>query len=164
MYTDNPLRGIILILNSKGIFTWNLFLPFPPCRYSIKLNTKNQDIYPNAAHFISSPGQRPSELLPSLGICRPSIVRRKLFQKSSPLKLLDQLKPNLVWIITRVSSLIIVFDDAVHQPTWPLLLKIEHGKIAGFWVITQKPLIISEIWYGVKIISTARSTYSAIFK
>jgi hypothetical protein len=42
-------------------------------------------------------------------------------------------------------SIYIVSGDAVHQPTWPLLLKIEHGKIAGFWVITQKPLIISEI-------------------
>jgi hypothetical protein len=27
---------------------------------------------------------------------RPSVVRRKLFQKSSPLKVLDQWKPNLV--------------------------------------------------------------------
>ena len=55
-----------------------------------------------------------------------SVVRRKLFQKSSPLKLLDQWKPNLVWIITKVSSFKIVSGDAVHQPTWPLLLKIEH--------------------------------------
>jgi hypothetical protein len=47
-------------------------------------------------------------------------------KKSSPLKLLDQLKPNLVWIITRVISFKIVSGDAVHQPTWPLLLKIEH--------------------------------------
>ena len=54
------------------------------------------------------------------------VVRRKLFQKSSPLKVLDQWKPNLVWIITRVSSFKIVSGDAVHQPTWPLLLKIEH--------------------------------------
>jgi hypothetical protein len=54
------------------------------------------------------------------------VVRRKLFKKSSPLKLLDQLKPNLVWIITRVSSFKIMSGDAVHQPTWPLLLKIEH--------------------------------------
>ena len=54
------------------------------------------------------------------------VVRRKLFQKSSPLKLLNQLKQNLVWIITRVSSFKIVSGDAVHQPTWPLLLKIEH--------------------------------------
>jgi hypothetical protein len=35
-------------------------------------------------------------------------------------------KPNLVRIITRVSSVKIVSGDAVHQPTWPLLLKIEH--------------------------------------
>ena len=55
-----------------------------------------------------------------------SVVRRKLFQKSSPRKVLDQWKPNLVWIITRVSSFKIVSGDAVHQPTWPLLLKIEH--------------------------------------
>ena len=60
--------------------------------------------------------------------CHPlaSVVRRKLFQKSSPLKVLDQWKPNLVWIITRVSSFKIVSGGAVHQPTWPLLLKIEH--------------------------------------
>ena len=60
---------------------------------------------------------------------RPSsVIRRKLFQKSSPLKVLDQWKPNLVWIITRVSSFKIVSGDAVHQPTnnQPLLLKIEH--------------------------------------
>ena len=55
-----------------------------------------------------------------------SVVRHKLFQKSSPLKVLDQWKPNLVWIITRVSSFQIVSGDAVHQPTWPLLLEIEH--------------------------------------
>ena len=55
-----------------------------------------------------------------------SVLRRKLFQKSSPLKVLEQWKPNLVWIITRVSSFKIVSGDAVHQPTWPLLQKIEH--------------------------------------
>ena len=84
---------------------------------------------------------------------RPSVVRRKLFKKSSPLKLLDQLKPNLVWIITRVSSFEIVSGEAVHQPTWLLLLKTEHMvKLQVFWVITQKPLIISEIWHEVKMI------------
>ena len=55
-----------------------------------------------------------------------SVVRRKLFQKSSPLKVLNQWKPNLVRIITRVSSFKIVSGDAVHQATWPLLLKIKH--------------------------------------
>ena len=54
------------------------------------------------------------------------VVRRKLFKKYSPLNVRDQWKPNLVWIITRVSSVKIVPGDAVHQPTWPLLLKIEH--------------------------------------
>jgi hypothetical protein len=39
-----------------------------------------------------------------------------------------------------------------------------YGKITGFWVITQKSLIISEIRHGVKTISTARSTYPAILK
>jgi hypothetical protein len=61
-----------------------------------------------------------------------SVVCRKHFQKFSPLKLLDQWKPNLVRIITTVSSFKIVSGDAVHQPTWLLLPKIEHGKIAGF--------------------------------
>jgi hypothetical protein len=55
-----------------------------------------------------------------------SVVRRKLFKKSSPMKLQDQLKPNLVWIIIMVSSFKIVSGDAVNQPTWPLLLKIKH--------------------------------------
>jgi hypothetical protein len=44
-----------------------------------------------------------------------SVVRRKLFQKSAPLKVLDQWKPNLVWIITRVSSFKIVSGDAVQR-------------------------------------------------
>ena len=92
------------------------------------------------------------------------VVRRKLFQKSSPLKVLDQWKPNLVWINTRVSSFKIVSGDAVHQPTWPLLLKIEHMVKLQVLVITQKPLIISKIWHGVKMISTSRSTYPAILK
>jgi hypothetical protein len=42
-------------------------------------------------------------------------IRRKVLKFS--LKVLDQWKPNLVWIITRVSSFKIVSGDAVHQPT-----------------------------------------------
>jgi hypothetical protein len=64
-----------------------------------------------------------------------------IFQKSSPLKVLDQWKPNLVWIITRVSSFKFVSGDAVHQPTWPLLLKIEHMvrflQTALYWWVCQ---------------------------
>jgi hypothetical protein len=44
-----------------------------------------------------------------------------------------QWKPNLVWIITRISSFKIVSGDAVHQPTWPLLLKIEHMVKLQVW-------------------------------
>jgi hypothetical protein len=68
----------------------------------------------------------------SILLAHLAVVRRKLFQRSSPLKLLDQLEPKLVWIITRMSSFKIVPEDAVHQSTWSLLLKIEHRKIAVF--------------------------------
>jgi hypothetical protein len=92
------------------------------------------------------------------------VVRRKLFQKSSPLKVLDQWKPNLVSIITRVSSFKIVSGDAVHQPTWPLLLKIEH--MVKLQVFGNNSKTVSNIknltW--VKMISTSRSTYPAILK
>ena len=73
--------------------------------------------------FISSPDPKGQ-----VSYCHhlASVVRHKLFQKSSPLKVLDQWKPNLVWIITKVSSFKCVSGDAVHQPTWLLLLKIEH--------------------------------------
>ena len=63
-----------------------------------------------------------------------SVVRRKLFKKSSPLKVLDQGKPNLVRIITRVSSFKIVSGDAVYQPTNMAVVTKNrtYGKIAGF--------------------------------
>jgi hypothetical protein len=92
------------------------------------------------------------------------VVRRTLFQKSPPLKVLDQWKPNLVWIITRVSSFKIVSGDAVHQPTWPLLLKIEH--MVKLQVLGNNSKTVNNIknltW--VKMISTSRSTYPAILK
>jgi hypothetical protein len=93
-----------------------------------------------------------------------SVVRRKLFQKSSPLKVLVQWKPNLVWIITRVSSFKIVSGDAVHQPTWPLLLKIEH--IVKLQVLGNNSKTVNNIknLTGIKMISTSRSTYPAILK
>jgi hypothetical protein len=66
-----------------------------------------------------------------------SVIRRKLFQRSSPLKLLDQLEPNLVWIITKVSS----FQNCVRWCCEPINMAAvtknrTYGKIAGFWVIT----------------------------
>ena len=83
------------------------------------------------------------------------VVRRKLFQKSSPLKVLDEWKPNLVRIITRVSSFKIVSGDAVHQPTWPLLLKIEH--MVKLQILGNNSKSVNNIknLTGVKMISTA---------
>ena len=46
-------------------------------------------------------------------------ICRKLFQKSSPLKPLDQLKPNLATIILRVSTFKIVSVVPDDHPTWP---------------------------------------------
>jgi hypothetical protein len=93
-----------------------------------------------------------------------SVVRRKLFQKSSPLKVLDQWKPNFVWIITMVSSFKIVSSDAVHQPTWPLLLKIEH--MVKLQVLGNNSKTVNNIknLTRLKMISTSRSTYPAILK
>ena len=48
-----------------------------------------------------------------------SVVRRKLFQKSSPLKPLGQFKPNLAWVILRGFPLKIMSDDPADQPSWP---------------------------------------------
>ena len=49
-----------------------------------------------------------------------------LLQKSSPLKLLSQIKPNLATIIIGISSLKSVSGDPTNQPRWPPWLKIEH--------------------------------------
>ena len=85
---------------------------------------------------------------------RPSSI---VHRKSPPLKVLDQWKPNLVWIITRVSSFKFVSDDAVHQPTWPLLLKIEH--MVKLQVLGNNSKTVNNIKN-----LTSRSTYPAILK
>jgi hypothetical protein len=112
--------------------------------------------------FLSASNSRPISCSHSHHLA--SVVRCKLFQKSSPLKVLDQWKPNLVWIITRVSSFKIVSGDAVHQPTWPLLLEIEH--MVKLQVLGNNSKTVNNIknltW--VKLISTSRSTYPAILK
>ena len=104
----------------------NIFWPFPS--FPLHFCYDNQNLWTYLiVTFLAHLTQR---VLWAIAITwRPSlssVVRRKLFQKSSPLKVLDQWKPNLVWIITRVSSFKFVSGDAVHQPIWPLLLKIEH--------------------------------------
>ena len=63
------------------------------------------------------------ELLPSIGICCPSVN----FFKSPPLKPLGQFKPHVVWIILMGFPLKVMFDDPADQPSWPPCLLIEHG-------------------------------------
>jgi hypothetical protein len=57
-----------------------------------------------------------------------------------------------------------VSGDAVHQPSWPLLLKIEH--IIKLQVLGNNSKTVNNIknLAGVKMISTAGSTYPAILK
>jgi hypothetical protein len=54
--------------------------------------------------------------------------------------------------------------DAMHQPTWPLLLKIEH--MVKLQVLGNNSKTINNIknLTGIKMINTARSTYPAILK
>ena len=78
-----------------------------------------------------------------------------MLKKSSTLKLLGQMELNLAGSIYVRSSIKLLHLVPFGQQTWPLLLRI--------LVITQKPLIISEIWRG-KMISTARSNYPEILK
>ena len=102
-------------------------IPLDKCDADIN-NTKTQIRFYPDIHLImsvSSPDPK-GQVSYCHHLASVVVVRRKLFKKSSPLKVLDQWKPNLVRILTRVSSFRIVSDDAVHQPTWPLLLKIEH--------------------------------------
>ena len=80
-----------------------------------------------------------------------SVVCRKRFQKSSPLKVLNQWKPKLVWIITRVSSFKKVSGDAVHQPTWLLLLKIEHMVKLQVLGNNSKTVNNIKIWQGKNV-------------
>jgi hypothetical protein len=56
-----------------------------------------------------------------------------MLKKSSPLKLFGQMEPNLAGDIYVRSSIKLLHLVPFGQQTWPLLLKIEHGKITRFW-------------------------------
>jgi hypothetical protein len=76
-------------------------------------------------------------------------------------------KPNLVWIITRVSSFKFVSGDAVHQPTWPLLLKIEHMvklQILGNNSKTVKVMAIAHMTLWVRWAKNITNDIYKIFK
>ena len=63
----------MLSLNYKHVQHVKIYLP---CNFEVNLITRIGVIV-----LFSSTGQRPSELLPSLGVHRLSVVRRKLFLK-----------------------------------------------------------------------------------
>ena len=58
-------------------------------------------------------------------VVRPSVVRRKLPFNSSPLKPLNQIKPNLAGMVPGWVSFKIGFDSPALHSRWLLLLKIE---------------------------------------
>jgi hypothetical protein len=52
-------------------------------------------------------------------------ILKKITFKSSPLKPLNQIKPNLAGMVPGLVPLKIVFDSPALHSKWPLLLKIE---------------------------------------
>ena len=91
-------------------------------------------------------------------------VRRKLFQRSSPLKLLNQLQPNFSWMILRVFRIKIVFYLLFPQKRWPSWLKIEHRVKCSFWLISQKLKHKEQIWHWVNLFIRSRSISPEMFR
>ena len=83
-----------------------------------------------------------------------SVVPRKLFQRSSPLKLLDQLEPNLVWIIDIYvfTAMLITYIKG----GTPAQIFLERGSAMTratfviFWPKTKLASFIDWCYYGVK--------------
>ena len=68
-------------------------------------------------------------------------IFRSLLQKSSALKLLSQILPNLAIIIIGVSSLKNVSGSPPNQPRWPPWLKIEHRGKMQFLAYNSKTVV-----------------------
>ena len=82
-----------------------------------------------------------------------------MLKKSSPLKLLGQMEPNLAGSIYIRSSIKLLHLVPFDQQTWPLLLKIEQK--VNLHVFGNKSKTIKDIR---KMMSTARSIYPEILK
>jgi hypothetical protein len=82
-----------------------------------------------------------------------------MLKKSSPLKLLGQMEPNLAGSIYIRSSIKLLHLVPFDQQTWPLLLKIEQK--VNLHVFGNKSKTINDIR---KMMSTARSIYPEILK
>ena len=84
-----------------------------------------------------------------------------MLNKSSPLKLLGQMEPNLAGSIYVRSSIKLLHLVSFGQQTWPLLRKIEH--MVKLHVFGNNSKTIYNI-RNLTMISTARSNYPEILK
>ena len=82
-----------------------------------------------------------------------------MLKKSSPLKLLGQMEPNLAGSIYVRSSINLLHLIPFGQQTWPLLLKIEHR--VKLHVFGNNSKTVNNIR---NLISTGRSNYPEILK
>ena len=87
-----------------------------------------------------------------------------MLKKSSPLKLLGQMEPNLAGSIYVRSSIKLLHLIPFGQQTWPLLLKIEHRVKLHVFGNNSKTVNNIRNLTGVKMISTERSNYPEILK
>jgi hypothetical protein len=87
-----------------------------------------------------------------------------MLKKSSPLKLLGQMEPNLAGSIYVRSSIKRLHLIPFGQQTWPLLLKIKHRVKLHVFVNNSKTVNNIRNLTWVKMISTGRSNYPEILK
>ena len=87
-----------------------------------------------------------------------------MLKKSSPLKLLGQMEPNLAGSIYVRSSIKLLHLIPFGQQTWPLLLKIEHRVKLQVFGNNSKTVNNIRNLKGVNMISTGRSNYPEILK
>ena len=87
-----------------------------------------------------------------------------MLKKSSPLKLLGQMEPNLAGSIYVRSSIKLLHLIPFGQQTWPLLLKIEHRVKLHVFGNNSKTVNNIRNLTWVKMISTGRSNYPENFE
>ena len=87
-------------------------------------------------HFASVVVRRPASV-----VRRPSSGVRKLFQKSSPLKLLHGLSWNFACMFFSVLAIKLLFLFLISWITWRLLLKIEHRVKTMFFANISKNML-----------------------
>ena len=87
-----------------------------------------------------------------------------MLKKSSPLKLLGQMEPNLAGSIYVRSCIKLLHLIPFGQKTWPLLLKIEHTVNLHVFGNNSKTVNNIRNLTGIKMIGTARFNYPEILK